>query len=97
VRTRLGVLHSELNLWMLNLVAHYVAEEESWMDSADDANDWGSLLLNGDWEMPPPVWAKSRAREQVLEEKEIVPLEEKKEKTEVQLTVEYTKSGPHIF
>ena len=59
----------ELNLWMLNLVAHYVAEEESWMDSADDAKDWGSLLLNGDWEVPPPVWAKSRAREQVLEEK----------------------------
>ena len=54
---------------MLNLVAHYVAEEESWMDSADDAKDWGSLLLNGDWEVPPPVWAKSRAREQVLEEK----------------------------
>ena len=39
------------------------------MDSADDAKDWGSLLLNGDWEVPPPVWAKSRAREQVLEEK----------------------------
>ena len=45
----------ELNLWMLNLVAHYVAEEESWMDSADDAKDWGSVLLNGDWEVPPPV------------------------------------------
>ena len=75
----------ELNLWMLNLVAHYVAEEESWMDSADDAKDWGSLLLNGEWEIPPPVWAKSRAREQVLEEKEIVPLEEKKEKTEERL------------
>ena len=75
----------ELNLWMLNLVAHYVAEEESWMDSADDAKDWGSLLLNGEWEIPPPVWAKSRAREQVLEEKEIVPVEEKKEKTEERL------------
>ena len=73
----------ELNLWMLNLVAHYVAEEESWMDSADDAKDWGSLLLTGDWEIPPPVWAKSR--EQVLEEKEIVPLEEKNEKTEESL------------
>ena len=35
----------ELNLWMLNLVAHYVAQEESWMDSADDAKDWGSILL----------------------------------------------------
>ena len=57
----------ELKLWMLNLVAHYVAEEESWMEIADEAKDWGSLLLAGDWEVPPPVWAKSR--EQVLEEK----------------------------
>ena len=67
----------ELNLWMLNLVAHYVAEEESWMDSADDSKDWGSLLLAGDWEVPPPVWARSR--EQALEEKE------KTEKTEESL------------
>ena len=57
----------ELKLWMLNLVAHYVAKEESWMEIADEAKDWGSLLLAGDWEVPPPVWAKSR--EQVLEEK----------------------------
>ena len=73
----------ELKLWMLNLVAHYVAKEESWMEIADEAKDWGSLLLAGDWEVPPPVWAKSR--EQVLEEKEIVPLEEKNEKTEESL------------
>ena len=37
------------------------------MEIADEAKDWGSLLLAGDWEVPPPVWAKSR--EQVLEEK----------------------------
>ena len=73
----------ELNLWMLNLVAHHVAEEESWMDSADETKDWGSLLLAGDWEVPPPVWAKSR--EQAFEEKKIVPLEEKNEKTEESL------------
>ena len=65
----------ELNLWMLNLVAHHVAEEECWMDSADGARDWGSELLTSDWEVPPPVWAKNRAR--VLEEKENVPMEEK--------------------
>ena len=52
---------------MPNLVAHYVAEEEWWMDSADGANDWGSQLLTGGWEVPSPVWAKNRAR--VLEEK----------------------------
>ena len=38
---------------------------------------WGSLLLAGDWEVPPPVWARSR--EQALEEKE------KTEKTEESL------------
>ena len=53
------------------------------MEIADEAKDWGSLLLAGDWEVPPPVWAKSR--EQVLEEKETVPLEEKNEKTEESL------------
>ena len=47
------------------------------MDSADDSKDWGSLLLAGDWEVPPPVWARSR--EQALEEKE------KTEKTEESL------------
>ena len=73
----------ELNLRMLNLLAHYVAEEESWMDSADDARDWGSLFLAGNWDVPPTVWAKSR--EQVLEEKDIVPLEEKNKKTEESL------------
>ena len=65
----------ELKLWMLNLVAHYVAEEESWMDSSDDAKDWGKLLLTDDWEVPPPVWTKSR--EQVLEEQEIAALQTK--------------------
>ena len=80
----------ELKLWMLNLVAHYVAKEESWMEIADEAKDWGSLLLAGDWEVPPPVWAKSR--EQVLEEKETVPLEEKNEKIEE--SVEGMTSSP---
>ena len=30
----------ELKLWMLNLVTHYVAEDENWLDTADDAKDW---------------------------------------------------------
>ena len=47
------------------------------MDSADDSKDWGGLFLAGDWEVPPPVWARSR--EQALEEKE------KTEKTEESL------------
>ena len=37
----------ELKLWMLNLVAHYVAKEESWMEIADEAQGLGQ---------PPPCW-----------------------------------------
>ena len=48
------------------------------MDTADDAKDWGSLLLTGDWDVPPSAWAKNRANEK--EEK--VPLEKKNEKIE---------------
>ena len=80
----------ELNLWMLNLVAYYVAKEDSWMDTADDAKDWGSLLLTGDWDVPPPAWAKNRAKEK--EEKDKVPLEEKNEKIEE--SVEGMTSSP---
>ena len=75
---------------MLNLVAHYVAEEESWMDTADDAKDWGRVLLTGDWDIAPPAWAKNRAKEK--EEKENVPLEEKNEKIEE--SVEGMTSSP---
>ena len=60
----------ELKLWMLNLVAHYVAEDESWLDSGDDAKDWGRLFLSGNWEVPPPLWAMNREEEKEnIEEK----------------------------
>ena len=60
----------ELKLWMLNLVAHYVAEDESWLDSGDDAKDWGRLFLSGNWEVPPPLWATNREEEKEnIEEK----------------------------
>ena len=55
----------ELKLWMLNLVAHYVAEDESWLDEADVAKDWSSLTLLSDWEILPPLWARRREEEEL--------------------------------
>ena len=44
----------ELRLWMLNLVAHYVAVNENWFDTADDSKYWGKLFLcEEDWGGPP--------------------------------------------
>ena len=71
--------HYELKLWMLNLVTHYVAEDESWLDNADDAKDWSRLSLISDWEVSPPVWAKKR------EEQEDKRLSEETEKTKESL------------
>ena len=56
--------HYELKLWMLNLVTHYVAEDESWLDNADNAKDWSRLSLISDWEVSPPVWARRREEEE---------------------------------
>ena len=54
----------ELKLWMLNLVKHYVTEDESWLENADDAKDWSRLSLTSDWEVSPPIWAKKREEEE---------------------------------
>ena len=53
----------ELTLWMMNLVAHYVADNESWLDTADELKNWGNLFLSEeDWEVPPPLWAITREK-----------------------------------
>ena len=54
----------ELKLWMLNLVTHYVAEDENWLDTADDAKDWSKLSLISNWEVSPPLWARRREEEE---------------------------------
>ena len=54
----------EVRLWMLNLVSHNVAEDESWLDSVHTAKDWGQILLSGDWEVPPPLWLVRREEEE---------------------------------
>ena len=54
----------ELKLWMLNLVAHYVALNENWFDTADESKYWGKLFLSEeDWEVPPPSWAITREKD----------------------------------
>ena len=45
-------------VWMLNLIAHFVAKDESWLDSIHTAKDWRQLGLSGIvdyWEVPPPL------------------------------------------
>ena len=35
---------------MMNLVAHNVAENENWLDTADELKHWGKLFLSEeDW------------------------------------------------
>ena len=45
-------------VWMLNLIAYFVAKDESWLDSIHTAKDWRQLGLSGIvdyWEVPPPL------------------------------------------
>ena len=53
-------------VWMLNLIAHFVAKDESWLDSIHTAKDWRQLGLSGIvdyWEVPPPLWLVEREEE----------------------------------
>ena len=59
----------EVKLWMLNLVAHHVALDKSWLETADAAKDWGNALLSEDWKVPPPLWARHREDKWMLEDK----------------------------
>ena len=74
----------ELTLWMMNLVAHYVADNESWLDTADELKNWGNLFLSEeDWEVPPPLWAITREKNSEeyrswVEEEKLKELKEKK-------------------
>ena len=56
----------KLKRWMLNLIAHFVAENESWLDSFYTAKDWRQLglsCINDYWEVPPPLWLVEREEE----------------------------------
>ena len=67
-------------VWMLNLIAHFVAKDESWLDSIHTAKDWRQLGLSGIvdyWEVPPPLWLVEREEEGKKED------EKKKESADV--------------
>ena len=70
----------EVELWMLNLVAHHVLLDKSWLETADAAKDWGNALLSEDWKVPPPLWARHREDKWMLEGKD-------KENTEESLEI----------
>ena len=54
----------EVRVWMLNLIAHFVAKDESWLDSIHTAKDWRQLSVSDDyWEVPPRLWLVEREEE----------------------------------
>ena len=59
-----------VRLWMLDLIAHNVVKDESWLDSVHTAKDWGQILLSDDWEVPPPLWLVRREEEEEKKNKE---------------------------
>ena len=63
----------EVWVWMLNLIAHFVAEDESFLDSVHTAKDWRELALvdQDDWEVPPPLWLVRREEQMKREEEEL--------------------------
>ena len=53
----------EVRVWMLILIAHFVAKDGSWLDSIHTAKDWRQLGVSGYWEVPPPLWLVEREEE----------------------------------
>ena len=74
----------EVWVWMLNLIAHFVAEDESFLDSVHTAKDWRELALvdQDDWEVPPPLWLVRREEQMKREEEEELKNEKAKESLE---------------
>ena len=75
----------EVWVWMLNLIAHFVAEDESFLDSVHTAKDWREL---DDWEVPPPLWLVRREEELKKKHEEEEKLKELKEEKEIDETKE---------
>ena len=82
----------ELTLWMMNLVAHHVADNRNWLDTADELKNWGNLFLSEeDWEVPPPLWAITREKNSEeyrswVEEEKLKELKENEEAEESLVT-----------
>ena len=80
-------------VWMLNLIAHFVAKDESWLDSIHSAKDWRQLGLSGIedyWEVPPPLWLVEREEEGKRKDEE----EKKKESEKMEESLECSPTSP---
>ena len=76
-------------VWMLNLIAHFVAKDESWLDSIHTAKDWRQLGVSGFWEVPPPLWLVEREEEGKKEDEK-----KKKESENMEESLECSTTSP---
>ena len=82
----------EVRVWMLDLVAHFVAKDESWLDSIHSAKDWRQLGVSGFdvyWEVPPPLWLVEREEEGKKEDEK-----KKKESENMEESLECSTTSP---
>ena len=80
----------EIRVWMLNLIAHFVAEDEKWLDSVHTAKDWRQLGLScNHWEVPPPLWLVEREEEGKKEDEK-----KKKESENIEESLECSTTSP---
>ena len=82
----------EVRVWMLDLVAHFVAKDESWLHSIHSAKDWRQLGVSGfdnKWEVPPPLWLVEREEEGKKEDEK-----KKKESENMEESLECSTTSP---
>ena len=81
----------EVRVWMLDLIAHFVTEDEKWLDSVHTAKDWRQLGLScNHWEVPPPLWLVEREVEDLKKEDE----KKKKESEKMEESLECSTTSP---
>ena len=84
----------EVRVWMLNLIAHFVTEDEKWLDSVHTAKDWRQLGLScNHWEVPPPLWLVEREVEDLKKEDE----KKKKESEKMEESLECSTTSPVLI
>ena len=84
----------EVRVWMLNLIAHFVTEDEKWLDSVHTAKDWRQLGLScNHWEVPPPLWLVDREVEDLKKEDE----KKKKESEKMEESLECSSTSPVLI
>ena len=84
----------EVRVWMLDLIAHFVTEDEKWLDSVHTAKDWRQLGLScNHWEVPPPLWLVEREVEDLKKEDE----EKEKESEKMEESLECSSTSPVLI